>query len=385
MRRHSQSLHKTPLLTFLSKVDVSNTTRIDLGVNARANIPSALKQLGAGSKVLVLTQREIAIDWLDDIVKPLEAASFSVDVMELPTGEACKSQTQLIQIWERLQKHSFQRADTVVGLGGGAVTDVAGFAASTYLRGLTLCLVPSTLLAQVDASIGGKTGINLDAGKNLAGTFYFPQLVTVDQELLASLPDRDFTSGIGEIIKYALIEKTVAAESEYAAGPRSMFQLLQQMAPELSFEHPAMGNIIAASIKMKLAVVARDPYEKRLRRILNLGHTFGHAIEKVSKYSWTHGEAVAVGLLFAMQVSRRLGKVDDAQIEVVRTLLSQCKLPVALSADLDRSALFDAIAYDKKRAGQSIRFVLPLKELGAADVDSEISLDELRRCVEDFQ
>ncbi|MFN8657649.1 MAG: hypothetical protein U0105_15010 [Candidatus Obscuribacterales bacterium] len=203
--------------------------------------------------------------------------------------------------------------------------------------------------------------------------------------MLASLPDRDFTSGIGEIIKYALIEKTVAAESEYAAGPRSMFQLLQQMAPELSFEHPAMGNIIAASIKMKLAVVARDPYEKRLRRILNLGHTFGHAIEKVSKYSWTHGEAVAVGLLFAMQVSRRLGKVDDAQIEVVRTLLSQCKLPVTLSADLDRNALFDAMAYDKKRAGQSIRFVLPLKELGSADVDSEISLDELRHCVEDFQ
>lgn len=385
MRRHSQSLHKTPLLTFLSKVDVSNSTRIDLGVNARAHIPSALKQLGAGSRVLVLTQRAVASDWIDDIVKPLETAGFSVSVLELPTGEACKSHAQLVRIWEELQKHSFQRADTLLALGGGAVTDVAGFAASTYLRGLTLCLVPSTLLAQVDASIGGKTGINLDAGKNLAGTFYFPQVVTVDQELLASLPDRDFTSGIGEIIKYALIEKTVADESEYSAGPRSLFELLEQMAAELSFEHPAMGNIIAASIKMKLAVVASDPYEKRLRRILNLGHTFGHAIEKVSKYSWTHGEAVAVGLLFAMQVSRRFGKMGEAQIERVRALLSQCQLPVTIAPDLDRTALFDAMAYDKKRAGESIRFVLPLSEIGTADVDSEISLDQLRHCVEDFQ
>jgi 3-dehydroquinate synthase len=384
MRRHSQSLHKTPILTFLSKVDVGNTTRIDLGVNARAGIAGAIEQLGAGNKVLVLTQREIAADWLEDVVKPMETAGFAVETIELPAGEACKSQKELFRIWEQLQKRSFQRKDVVVGLGGGAVTDVAGFAASTYLRGLTLVLVPTTLLAQVDASIGGKTGINLDAGKNLAGTFYFPHLVTIDQEMLSSLPPRDFASGMGEIVKYALIEKSVANESEYAVGARSLFALLQRMGAELAFDHPAMGSIIAACVKMKLAVVSKDPYETRLRRILNLGHTFAHAIEKVSEYGVTHGEAVSMGAMFALQVSRRSGRVDGAIIEEVRGMLAHCTLPTELTKGLDRKKLVDAIAYDKKRTGESIKFVLPLKDIGTVDIDSQVSLEELRQCVEEF-
>lgn len=384
MRRHSQSLHKTPILTFLSKVDVGYTTRIDLGVNARANIAGSLKQLGAGTRVLVLTQREIAADWLDDIVKPMETAGFTVDTIELPNGEECKSQKELLRIWEELQKRSFQRKDVVVGLGGGAVTDVAGFAASTYLRGLTLCLVPTTLLAQVDASIGGKTGINLEAGKNLAGTFYFPHLVTIDQEILSSLPERDFASGMGEIVKYALIEKSVAKESEYAVGARTLFALLEQMGSELAFDHPAMGSIIAACVKMKLAVVSKDPYETRLRRILNLGHTFGHAVEKVSNYGVTHGEAVSMGTMFALRVSCGAGKVTDATVQRVRSLLAQCRLPVELTKGLERKQLFEAMAYDKKRAGDSINFVLPLNEIGMVDIDSQVSLDELRQCVEEF-
>lgn len=385
MRRHSQSLHKTPILTFLSKVDVSSTTRIDIGVNARAAIAGALKQLGVGNKVLVLTQREVAADWLDEIVNSIETAGFEVETLELPAGEACKSQSELTGIWEKLQERSFQRKDAIVALGGGAITDVAGFAASTYLRGVTLCLVPTTLLAQVDASIGGKTGINLRAGKNLAGTFYFPHLVSVDQEFLSSLPPREFASGLGEIVKYALIEKTVSEESDYSLGPRSIFALLQQMGGELAWDHPAMGSIIAACIKMKLAVVAKDPYEMRLRRILNLGHTFAHAIEVVSKYSWTHGEAVSVGTLFALHVSQRLKKVEKETIESVRAMLTQCVLPTALPAEFERAALFDAMAYDKKRSGSSIKFVLPLNDIGTVDIDSEVLLEELRHSVEEFQ
>ncbi|HEY9715350.1 MAG TPA: 3-dehydroquinate synthase family protein, partial [Chroococcales cyanobacterium] len=275
--RH-KSKHRGPVISMRWDTALEVKTRVSVGMGARQKLSSILAQIGAGKRVLVLCQPSTAVHWLRDLLSSLPPEDYQVTTLEVPDGEACKSTDWLLRIWEHLQERRFDRRDTVVALGGGSVTDLAGFAASTYLRGLNLVLVPTSLLGQVDAAIGGKTAINLSVGKNLAGTFFFPKAVLADQEILSTLPQSQFTSGMGEIIKYALIEETVAKNTDYEMGPKSLLEVLEttltsNSSGNFDYDDPGLSGMITSCIKMKLFVVGRDPHEASLRRYLNLGHT----------------------------------------------------------------------------------------------------------------
>jgi len=372
--------HRGQVLTLHWKTALDVESRVVVGPGALDKLADTLAQLSAGKKVLVVAQPGVLPDWTAAAVAALNHAGFTATTLTLADGEAVKGLDSLETIWRELAALKLARNDTLVAVGGGALTDVAGFAASTFKRGVNLVLVPTTLLAQVDASIGGKTAINLGGIKNIAGTFYFPKAVLADPEALAGLPGRQFVSGLAEVIKYALIEKTVAGQSEYRQGPRPLIDLLEMCAgPALDESDPALPGIITASIKMKLAVVGADPYERGLRRALNLGHTLGHAIETVSAHSLTHGEAIAVGMAFALKLSVSRELIDGAAQARAIALMQKCGLPVELPEALDRQALLAAMAQDKKREGESIRFILPAKGLGNVDYAVDLTAEEVGR------
>jgi 3-dehydroquinate synthase len=353
-------------------------SRVVVGPGANRRLPDVLKQLHTGNRVLLIAQPGAAEHLAEDLRQPLSHEGFDVTAHVVPDGESCKEVEHLLDIWDLLQEHQYDRQDTLVAIGGGAVCDLGGFAASTFKRGLNLCLVPTTLLAQVDAAIGGKNAVNLAGGKNLAGTFYFPRAVLVDPLSLATLSSRQFRSGMAEIIKYALIEATVAASTAYTPGPRPLFDVLEEaIGAGFGYQDPALTGILISSIKMKLLVVGADPRESGLRRTLNLGHTLGHALEKVSGYQLTHGEAIAIGMVFAGQLSARKRLIASAEFERLRAIFLKAGLPVAVPDGLERKLIVDAMGQDKKKQGDAIKFVLPKARLGCVDYRLDISLAEL--------
>jgi 3-dehydroquinate synthase len=363
------------------QTNISLKSRIDIGDGVRHRAGDVLKQVGAGKRVLVVTQATIPGELVDDALEAIAQEGFQAEKFYLPDGEACKAPTELLGLWSKLQQLSFERNDTLVAIGGGAVSDIAGFAASTYLRGIRCILMPTTLLAQVDASIGGKTGINLDAGKNLAGTICMPEVILIDNDFLLSLPARELNSGMGEIVKYAFIEKTIAQETEYRQGPQSLLNVLESSFPsKVDAGDPSLSAIVSACARMKLAVVAVDPHEKCLRRSLNLGHTLGHAIEKVSQYTVSHGEAVAIGTMFALTVSRERGMIEADLCDRARRILTGMGLPTDLPAGvLNLEGVIAAMRHDKKMTAGSIKFVLPEREPGIVNIDTILSPEELNQ------
>jgi 3-dehydroquinate synthase len=374
----------TPLnINWRTSFGVESKVTVGAGICKRAGY--YLSQLNVGRNVLILKQPHLDRETLDAIVSDLEERGHDPNVMELPDGEACKSNATLLSVWQRLQKLGFTRQDTMLAIGGGAITDLAGFAASTYLRGINLVLVPTTLLAQVDAAIGGKTAINLDAGKNLAGTFYFPRTIVVDPETLQTLPRRQFVSGLAEVVKYGMLEKTIAAETEYKPGPIPLIDFLENsLSKDFSPSDPIMSGIIMSSIKMKLAVVAKDPHEDGLRRCLNLGHTVGHGVEKGSSYQLTHGEAVSIGLAFASQLAVKFKMLSEKDATRTITLLKNVELPTSIPSDLKLEAITEALFHDKKRSGKSFKMVIPNGDLGTVDYTKIVHADELTTYVEEF-
>lgn len=356
------------------------TTRVSIGAGALESIPGILAQSNAGKRILLLTQPSVRERWSEPVLQQLIEKGYQSSLMELPDGEACKQNDVLLAVWQKLQELQLTRTDSIVAVGGGSLTDLAGFAASTYLRGIKLVLAPTTLLAQVDAAIGGKTGINLPSGKNLAGSFYFPIGVVADSFVLGTLPEREIKSGLGEIIKYAFIETTIADNTDYRRGPRSFFRVLEDILKGGNFvpEGPTIEGIVAASVKMKLAVVGKDPYEGRLRRCLNFGHTLAHALEKVTRFGLSHGEAVAIGCVFATKVAVARDVFEQEDLDRLIAMLQAAHLPVDVPADLSRDDLVAAMAFDKKKAGDNIKFVLPIKPLGSVDLDASLTLDELK-------
>jgi len=378
--RHKR--HRGPVVTINWNTTLEVKTRIAVGSGARHKLNSVLAQIGSGRRVLLICQPSTAVHWLRDVMAVLPSEDFQVTTLEVPDGEACKTPEWLIRVWEHLQDRKFERKDTVVALGGGSVSDLAGFAASTYMRGLNLVLLPTSLLAQVDAAIGGKTGINLSAGKNLAGTFYFPKAVIADSELLSSLPQKQLISGLGEIYKYAMIEDTVAKHTDYEKGPRSLLELLEAMAGHnLTAEDPSLGGIISSCIKMKLFVVGKDPHEGGLRRCLNLGHTLGHALEKMGDYSLSHGEAVAIGLVADTKLSVDQKRIEKDSLKKLQQMLEKAGLPTKVPSAFRAEKLIEAMSMDKKREGDKIKLVLPQTKLGQVELDVPISPDDLARVI----
>ena len=354
-------------------------SRVDFGPGSRHRTAQILNQVESGKNVLLLSQKSLPEKYLTELQEGLAKEEFKVTSITLPDGEDAKSLTNLNECWLAMQRASFTRKDCVLAIGGGALTDLAGFCASTYLRGVKFVILPTTLLAQIDASIGGKTAINLDSGKNLAGSFYFPSSVIVDPEYLATLPAREMQSGMGEMIKYGYIEDTVAESAEYKPGPRPLRKTIPEnfSTGDVAAENPFLPQAIALCIRMKLAVVLNDPFETRLRRSLNLGHTLGHGIEKVSNYQVTHGEAVAIGTAFAFQLSASKGLIDKNEADRVKEDLASMKLPYEIPSGVDKEKLIQAIAFDKKRSASAIKYVLPEKTPGQVNIDIEVPVEEL--------
>lgn len=383
MRRHS-SLHSDDIHTVLVNSTLPLISRVDFGATMRRRIGDILKQLEVDEKALLLHQHSLPQVWIDNVKQSIEKEGYEVFVQCLPDGDETKSLEQLITCWERLQNHGFTRNDCIVAVGGGAVTDLAGFCAASYLRGLKLVLVPTTLLGQVDASIGGKTSINLPTGKNQLGSFYFPHSVVVDPDFLSTLSDRELRSGMGEIVKYALIEETIAANTDFKPGPRPLtLALAENFSSGITVDNPFLAPLISICIRMKLAVVLADPFERRLRRCLNLGHTIGHALENLSNYTVSHGEGVTIGTVFAYRMSVKRGLIDQAELAKVEELMKALQLPSEMPGNLNTRKLIDVLGFDKKRNAEGIKLVLPESKAGIVNLDTNVSLDELESFIKE--
>ena len=277
----------------------------------------------------------------------LEGLGLRATRIEVPAGEACKTVGVLEEVWEALGRFRMGRDGCVVGLGGGATTDLAGLAAATWLRGVPVVQVPTTLLAMVDAAVGGKTGIDTAAGKNLVGAFHPPAGVVCDLATLDTLPLPELRAGAGEVVKCGLIADPVVLE-QVLAGP-----------DVLAAGSPALAELVARAVAVKAAVVGRDLTESGLREILNYGHTYAHAVEKVTDYRWRHGEAVAVGCVYAAEVSHRLGRLDAAALDLHRRAMAAVGLPVSFPQGAGRwEELHAAMMSDKKVRSGRLRLVL---------------------------
>lgn len=287
------------------------------------------------------------------LVQGLCEAGFEPTVAEIPEGEAHKTVATVASLYEAFVDAGLDRRSPVIALGGGVVGDVAGFAAATYLRGVPFVQAPTSLLAMVDASVGGKTGVDLPQGKNLVGAFKQPDLVIVDLETLRTLPSDEFRAGLAEVVKHGMI------------GDPGLFEALESreggLTPPLR-----LADLVARAVRVKVAVVEEDPFEQGRRAVLNLGHTFGHALEVLSDFRLRHGEGVAIGLALATRLAALTRVCDMALIERVETLLARLELPTRVPGFAPEDVLA-AMATDKKRVGSRLRFVLP-RAVGDVDV-----------------
>ena len=311
-------------------------------------VRAVLGAAGGGAGGVALIHADALAGRAEDARRTLTGAGLRAELVEVPGGEAAKTAAVLESVWGRLGELRLGRDGAVVGLGGGATTDLAGFAAATWLRGVPVVQVPTTLLAMVDAAIGGKTGIDTPAGKNLVGAFHAPAAVVCDLDALAGLPAAELRAGLGEVVKCGLI-----------ADPVILDRVMADPADLKRWDAPVLAELVARCAAVKAAVVGVDPAEAGSREILNYGHTYAHAIERVTGYAWRHGEAVAVGCVFAAEVARALGRLDPAVVALHRQTLAAAGLPVSFKQGADRfEELARAMASDKKVRAGRIRMVL---------------------------
>ena len=326
----------------------------------------------AGRQVCIVTDDTVAPLYLDALIQKL--AGYRVSSVVLPTGEAYKNWATLQQVFDALLADRHDRRTTLIALGGGVIGDMTGFAAACYQRGVDFIQVPTTLLSQVDSSVGGKTGINHPAGKNMLGAFYQPNAVLIDTDSLRTLPAREVSAGLAEIIKYGLIRD---------AG--FLTWLEQNISGLRNLDAEAVIQAIERSCAIKAEVVAADEREGGVRAILNLGHTFGHAIEAHQGYgNWLHGEAVGAGMVMALDLSCRLGWVTDAERQRAVALIAAAGLPTVPPKGMRVADFEQLMAVDKKVLDGQLRLVL-LRGLGSAVVTAEFDADVLRQCLLGFE
>jgi 3-dehydroquinate synthase len=341
---------------------------VDAGILGR--VGPELKGLGVGVKVALFSDAAILARLGGPVRGSLTAAGFDVTVVELPAGETAKTVEVASRGWDALLAAGLDRGSTVVALGGGAVGDLAGFVAATYMRGVNFVQLPTTLLAQVDAAIGGKTAIDHPKAKNLIGAFHQPRVVLVDPTALTTLPEREFRSGLAEVVKHGIV-----LDADYFAD------LEKSRVALVAREIETLTRVVAGSCRLKASVVERDEQEAELRAVLNYGHTIGHAVEAVTGYArWTHGEAVSLGIAAEARLAERLGvgsrETANRQIELLRAV----GLPVRDSGAAP-SAVLEALGRDKKSREGRVPFVLA-PEIGrftvVFDVPREAVLETLR-------
>jgi len=324
----------------------------------------------SGKKVLIVTNETVAPLYLEILKQQLSEKQ--VDTVVLADGEQYKNLDTLNLIFDQLIGSHHDRKTMLIALGGGVVGDMTGFAAASYQRGVPFIQIPTTLLAQVDSSVGGKTAVNHAMGKNMIGAFYQPQAVIIDTNTLATLPDREFHAGLAEVIKYGLI-----VDADFFQWLESNIDNLLQR------NEQALAYAIELSCKSKARVVAEDETEQGIRAILNLGHTFGHAIETFQGYKqWIHGEAVAAGMVMAAALSVTVGDLAVEDLHRIKHLLHRCSLPIAPPLDMAVDDFMTLMVRDKKVLDGQLRLVL-LKRLGEACVTDQFSIDHLNRVLID--
>jgi 3-dehydroquinate synthase len=332
--------------------------------------PGLLDDAIDGNQVMVVSNQTVAPLYLAGIRQGL--GDREVQALILPDGEEYKTLDEVSGILDALVGARFARDCTVVALGGGVVGDMAGFAAACYQRGVAHIQVPTTLLSQVDSSVGGKTGVNHPKGKNMIGAFHQPSCVVVDIRTLDTLPDRELSAGLGEVIKYGLLWGT------------DFFAWLEEhMESLLARDRDALTTVIHRSCEIKAEMVAADETEGGIRALLNLGHTFGHAIEAGLGYgAWLHGEAVGAGLCLAADLSRRLGRIDAGDVQRVEKLVGRAKLPTRAPGGISAERMLELMAVDKKIKGGKLRLVL-LEAIGKADLTGDFDPAALEETLEE--
>ena len=340
-----------------------NSYPVTVGSSLTADIETHAELPGGIEKAFVVTHPELAA-LAEPVTRALEGLGIEVALLEIAAGEGSKSLATAGELYGRLAALRAHRNDLIVTLGGGVVGDVGGFVASTYMRGLRLVHIPTTLLAQVDAAVGGKTGLNLESGKNLVGTFYQPHAVLCDVDLLASCPDEEIRSGLAEVAKYGFI-----------ADPSLLGLILGNVEQISSLDKELLVEIVSRSIAIKASIVSTDERESGDRAFLNYGHTFGHAIEAVRGFGGLrHGEAVALGMMAAAFTAAELGRIDASVVDLHRSVLAALGLPV--SGEFTYDELADAWSRDKK-FDRVARFVL-LRDIGRPEAGVPVEADVLR-------
>ena len=329
---------------------------IHIGSGILGTLGDACKAAGLKGKCLIVTDETVAPLYAAKVFQTLEKAGFKPALETLPAGETTKSQTQLMNLYAKAAAHGLDRKCFMVALGGGVIGDLTGFAAASWLRGIKFVQVPTTLLAMVDSSVGGKTGINIPAGKNLVGAFHQPELVLMDLDTLKTLPPRELAAGMAEVVKYGIIRD--AAFFQTLEKTAEMFPMLEKKSPAATQLLPNIGKIVARCCEIKAEVVRQDEREGGLRGILNFGHTLAHAIENVAGYGqYLHGEAVSIGMVYAAHLSEKKMGLPDTDVKRIEALLQKLKLPVS-APKLGWKQLRAAMAVDKKTVGGLPKFVL---------------------------
>jgi shikimate kinase/3-dehydroquinate synthase len=329
-------------------------------------VGSLLHQQEFKGPVLIVSDENTAPLYAERVVKSVELSGFSTSVTILQAGEEHKNIETLVCLWDAMLAAGLERSSTLVALGGGVVSDLAGFAASTYLRGLPWVALPTTLLAMADASLGGKTAVDLPRGKNLVGAFHPPRLVLADPNTLTTLPAAELRSGLAEVVKHGVISDPQLFAMCAAFG--KMKDPTSQVA--------ALEIIVKRAVAVKVGVIELDPYEHNQRAVLNLGHTIGHAIESASGFHLRHGEAVSIGMVAEALIAEQMGIAEAGLAETLADMLHHLGLPTTIPADLDRQAVLAAIGVDKKRNNGKVLFALPVK---IGEVSYGIEVDDQRR------
>jgi len=333
--------------------------------------PAILSKHIKSKQVLVVTNTRVAPLYLDTVLRNLSV--YSTEHLILADGEQYKTLDSVMRVFDKLLTHRFSRNATLIALGGGVIGDLGGFAAACYQRGIPFIQIPTTLLAQVDSSVGGKTGVNHPMGKNMIGAFYQPQCVIADADVLDTLDDRQLSAGLAEVIKYGLIK-----DIQFFAW------LEANMTDLLARDKSALAYAIEQSCLNKAQIVAEDETESGLRAILNLGHTFGHAIETGMGYGeYLHGEAVAIGMCQAADLSRRLGWLTDADVDRIIALFKAAKLPVVPPSQLDAEQFLSLMAVDKKNVDGDIRLIL-LEKIGLASLPMGVAAGLLKETLRGY-
>ena len=355
------------------RVSLANHTydvHVDRGLIPRAG--DILRPLTQSKKIGIVTDDAVAAHYLAPLSASLEAAGFGPIPCIVPAGETHKTITTVATICDTLLAHRWERTRPIIALGGGVIGDMTGFAAASILRGVPFVQIPTTLLSMVDASVGGKTGVNAAAGKNLIGAFHQPIAVLADVDTLATLPEREFISGLAECIKHDVIRDA------------NHFAVLEQSMDRIRSRDPALlVDLVAHNVAIKARVVEADPFERGERAHLNFGHTFGHGIERASNYALTHGECVGLGMVAAARAATSLGMLDAKDATRVEHLIAAAGLPTG-GLKIGSDAVLTAMASDKKVANAKLRFVLP-DRIGHVVIRDDVPHDVVRGSLESLQ